>query len=188
MLQRLRIIFRLFSRRKIPLGQSWIGFQKLLGDIFPLASFFYSPQKNMMQVNIFFCDSSRDLSDLNISYQLPPKWHIKYQKLLFGRVWYCSRIIQVLFWRVWILMENAPLVFLSRLSRSPHPICERERDIWKSSRADWWHGWSLHNCGNHNPYARSLYYLFTNQTANKLNNQQTKNQPTHQMTNQKIDE
>ena len=90
------IFFRLFSQRKIPLGRSWIGFQKLLGDIFPLASFFYSPQKNMMQVNIFFCDSSRDLSDLNISYQLPPKWHIKYQKLLFGRVWYCSRIIQVL--------------------------------------------------------------------------------------------
>ena len=54
MLQRLKIISRLFSQRKIPLGRSWIGFQKLSGDIFPLASFFYSLQKNMMQANIFF--------------------------------------------------------------------------------------------------------------------------------------
>ena len=164
----------------------WIS--KTIGRYLSLGILFLQSTEKYDAGKYLFCDSSRDLWDLNISYQLPPDWHIKYQKLLFGRVWYCSRIIQVLFWRVWILMENAPLVFLSRLSRSPHPICERERDIWKSSRADWWHGWSLHNCGNHNPYARSLYYLFTNQTANKLNNQQTKNQPTHQMTNKKIDE
>ena len=134
------IFLRLFSQRKIPLGRSWIGFQKLLGDIFPLVSFVHSLQKNMMQVNIFSRDSSiRDLSDLNISYQLPPEWHkSNIKSYFFGKFGIGPESSRCSYWMVWILnrkwedFSDVTSVNKDANQNKPHKIILSKMKTWES--------------------------------------------------------